>query len=340
MATVYVGSARIDENGKAYGGKAGDQTGNEVSKQKWYRHSKGWRVFRATDRSIALKIAEAMEAACKNAKIGYDQWQRNSLYAQAERVGFDLSKVGVKCETDCSALVRVCCAYAGIMGIPSDFRTGNMPGNLLKTGAFVELKGGKYTDQSTYLGRGDILVTRTSGHTVVVLDDGAKYEGDPVEKEYTLGERILRNGDEGRDVEQLQEYLVRLGYDLGDFGENNDGIDGDYGDTTELRVEQFQRKHGLDADGEYGPISHEAMLKAIADVDNKTAIAPMQIRIVDGDCYIRAAPNTSGKKLGVAKKGSVWPYQGEVSAAGWHLIEYQGQNGWVSGKYSKVGDFR
>lgn len=29
--TVYVASARIDENGKAYGGKAGDQTGKEVS---------------------------------------------------------------------------------------------------------------------------------------------------------------------------------------------------------------------------------------------------------------------------------------------------------------------
>ena len=28
---VYVGSARIDENGKAYGGKAGDQTGKEIT---------------------------------------------------------------------------------------------------------------------------------------------------------------------------------------------------------------------------------------------------------------------------------------------------------------------
>lgn len=333
---VYVGSARIDENGKAYNGRAGDQTGKEVGTQKWYKHSKGWRVFRAIDRAAALKIAEAMEAACANKYIGYDQWQRNTLYTKAEKVGFDVSKVTSACETDCSALVRVCCAYAGIIGLPSDFRTGNMPGNLLKTGAFVELKGSKYTDQHNFLGRGDILITRTSGHTVVVLDDGAKYEGAPEIRDYELGERILRNGDEGQDVEQLQEYLKKLGYDLGDFGENHDGIDGDYGDTTELRVEQFQKQHGLDADGEYGPISHEAMLKAIADVDDKTAIAPMQIRIVDGDCYVRAAPNTSGKKLGVAEKGSVWPYQGEVSAAGWHLIEYEGQNGWVSGKYSKV----
>ena len=33
---VKVGSARIDENGKAHGGKAGDQTGKEVSTQNWY----------------------------------------------------------------------------------------------------------------------------------------------------------------------------------------------------------------------------------------------------------------------------------------------------------------
>lgn len=76
---VYVGSARIDENGKAYGGKAGDQTGKEVSKQKYYVHSKGWRVIRAKDRSVALKISKAMKAACDNNKVGYDQWNRNTL---------------------------------------------------------------------------------------------------------------------------------------------------------------------------------------------------------------------------------------------------------------------
>ena len=39
--SVRVGSARIDEQGKATGGKAGDQTGGEVSTQAWYKHSKG-----------------------------------------------------------------------------------------------------------------------------------------------------------------------------------------------------------------------------------------------------------------------------------------------------------
>jgi hypothetical protein len=72
-------------------------------------------------------------------------------------------KVTTPCETDCSALVRVCCAYAGIVGLPEGFRTGNMPANLANTGAFVELTGSKYQEQSAYLGRGDILVTRPAG---------------------------------------------------------------------------------------------------------------------------------------------------------------------------------
>ena len=115
---VKIGSARIDENGRAHGGQAGDQTGKEVSTQNWYLHSKGWRVFRAKNPSVAERIAQCMERACKNDKIGYDQYQRNTLYKVAEPLGFDTAKVTTACETDCSALVRVCIAFAGITGLP------------------------------------------------------------------------------------------------------------------------------------------------------------------------------------------------------------------------------
>ena len=72
--SVKVGSARIDENGKAHGGAAGDQTSKEVSTQSWYAHSKGWVLLRAKDANVREKIASCMEAACKNAHIGYDQY--------------------------------------------------------------------------------------------------------------------------------------------------------------------------------------------------------------------------------------------------------------------------
>ena len=169
---VLIGSARLDENGKIANGQVGDQTGKEVSTQNWYLHKKGWVVIRAKDKTKANKIATAMEAACKNNNIGYDQTNRNSLYNAIKNKDFDPSKCTTKVETDCSALVRVCCNYAGIK--VGDFNTSSEVNVLSKTNAFTVLKDKKYTTSADYLERGDILVTATKGHTVVVLSDGAK----------------------------------------------------------------------------------------------------------------------------------------------------------------------
>lgn len=175
---VKVGSARIDENGNAHGGVAGDQTGKEVSTQDWYKHSKGWVLLRPKDSTQAEKIAACMEAACKNANIGYDQYQRLTLYNAAKEVDFDCSKVTKKVETDCSALVRVCCAYAGIT--VGNFRTTNEASLLMATGKFEKFTDSAYTTKSDKLKRGDVLVTKTQGHTVVVLSDGANASVTPV----------------------------------------------------------------------------------------------------------------------------------------------------------------
>ena len=331
---VKIGSARIDENGRAHGGQAGDQTSKEVSTQNWYLHSKGWRVFRAKNPSVAEKIAQCMERACKNSKIGYDQYQRNTLYKEASKVDFDVSKVTTACETDCSALVRVCIAYAGITSLPEGFRTGNMPSNLAKTGAFTELTGDKYQAQSAYLGRGDILVTKTNGHTVVVLSNGSKYEGTIHPIEYALGDRTIKYGCEGQDVKLMQEILLKLGYDLGSWG-----CDGDFGDCTDLALRAFQKDVKLDVNGECGPATLVALEKAVEALDDGGCngdSCPINVTIRGGNCYIRTKPDTTGKILGVAHRDETLPYGGQVSDAGWLLVEYQGQNAWVSGKYGKL----
>ncbi len=327
---VKIGSARIDENGRAYNGKAGDQTGKEVSTQNWYLSSKGWRVYRAKNPAVAEKIAQCMERACANAHIGYDQYQRNSLYKVAEPLGFDTAKVTTDCETDCSALVRVCCAYAGILGLPAEFRTVNEPAYLAKTEAFVELTGGKYTEQSLYLGRGDILVTKVSGHTVVVLSNGSKYEDTVEPKAYTLGERIIRYGCEGPDVKLMQEYLAQLGYDLGRYG-----CDGDFGDCTDIALRAFQKNAHVDSDGECGPITLEALKKAISALEDEKP-SGTNVVIVGGNCYIRTSPSTAGKILRVAREGEWLPYGGRTADNGWLLVKYENEDAWVSGKYGKV----
>ena len=177
--TVYIGNAVCDENGKASGGEPGDQTGKELRIQPWYLNKKGWRVFRPKSYEVAQKLADDMRAACENPAIGYDQKQRNTLYNVADQVGFDCAKVDKPCECDCSSLVRVCLAYAGIK--TGNFNTASEPSVLKKTGAFDEMIGPEYTDESGWLKTGDILVTTVKGHTAIVLNNGDHVDPRPPE---------------------------------------------------------------------------------------------------------------------------------------------------------------
>jgi hypothetical protein len=112
-----------------------------------------------------------MEQACGNNNIGYDQNQRTTLYTQAKAKKWDISKVAVKCETDCSALVAVCCNAAGVT-VSKDMYTGNEKAVLKGTGKFTIYTAAKYVGGSDYLKRGDILLG--NGHTAIVLSDGEK----------------------------------------------------------------------------------------------------------------------------------------------------------------------
>lgn len=77
---------------------------------------------------------------------------------------------------------------------------------------------------------------------------------------YKLGCRTLKRGSKGNDVAELQAALVAMGYDCGSFGSNQDGVDGDFGRTTEAAVISFQTDADIEIDGKYGPESHAALL--------------------------------------------------------------------------------
>lgn len=195
---VNIGNAVGDEHGHASGGEAGNQTGKELRIQPWYKNKKGWRVFRAKSADVRKALADDMRSACKNPYIGYDQRERNTLYRVAANDGFNCAKVTTSCECDCSSLVRVCLAYAGI--IVRDFNTASEPARLMATGDFEELTDTKYTDGSAYLMEGDILCTAVKGHTAIVLNDGDKaHEPEPVPTaQYVevVGRRVrVREGD-------------------------------------------------------------------------------------------------------------------------------------------------
>ena len=165
---VTIGSARLDENGKISGGKAGDQTGKEVSTQPYYVHSKGWVLLRPKKVGIANKIAKAMLDACNNNNIGYDQSQRETivpLFKEKKAI----SKIDTKCECDCSKLVQIC-VWEATGKDPGNFTTSYAVTTLSKTGFFEEPVN---VTSKTVICTGDILCTKTQGHIVVVTS------GDP-----------------------------------------------------------------------------------------------------------------------------------------------------------------
>lgn len=84
---------------------------------------------------------------------------------------------------------------------------------------------------------------------------------------------VYRKGSTGTAVREYQEKLQRLGYDLGRWG-----ADGDFGTDTYNAVVQFQRDHGLDVDGEIGPMTMEAIdqaLDASLHEDGETSNEPV-----------------------------------------------------------------
>ena len=145
-----------------------------------------------------------------------------------------------------------------------------------------------------------------------------------------LGDRTLENGMSGEDVRELQEGLIRLGYDLGRWG-----ADGDFGDATEEAVRSFQRAKKLPVTGIADSATCEALENALAKSE-KPAANPRRVRISGGRCYVRSTPGTDGDKLGVAHDGDTYPYAGQTTQEGWIEIEYKGRTGWVSGKYARL----
>lgn len=62
----------------------------------------------------------------------------------------------------------------------------------------------------------------------------------------------------------LQTHLKKLGYNLGTYGANKDGIDGDYGSKTMAAVRAFQKAANIKVDGICGPRTWEALAKALS----------------------------------------------------------------------------
>lgn len=105
----------------------------------------------------------------------------------------------------------------------------------------------------------------------------------------SINNDVLSIGDTGEDVRELQEWLVKLGYNVG-----SKGPDGDFGSKTYAAVIDFQRKYDLDDDGIVGPLTKNAIKEAIKNMDviNDFVFEPgVEVALLNG------AEFTNGKAI-------------------------------------------
>lgn len=217
---ILIGHASIDENGKIQGGNAGDQNGKEVCTRNYYIHSKGWYLLRPKDVAHAIAIAEAMLRACNNAHIGYDQSNRLGVIKYG-------TNTKTKTECDCSSLVRQC-VIEGTGKDAGNFTTSNEVSKLEATGLFEKAVA---VTSSTVLHDGDILVTKTKGHTVIVVSGNprkpsataSESKGNPIVKEgqqhaiHFTGFKIAVDGIVGPETRKMKARVLQhaMNWDYG-----------------------------------------------------------------------------------------------------------------------------
>lgn len=223
-------------------------------------------------------------------------------------------------------------------------------GYYIGNGKVIEFKGFSYGCKETVLSAGKW----THWYMLPFIDYGTDADTDTPAQgsttepiKYTLGSRLLKRGSKGDDVAHLQSILAGMGYDLGTYGEKNDGVDGSYGEKTEKAVKRFQSFAQIEVDGKYGSITHKALMGVLDDItkgendgtdDDDTPVIPAGKHVVaTGDSVnVRSGPATTYKVLTRVNKGDIMPYVATAEALGWHAVEINGKIGWISGKYTEV----
>ena len=342
--THYIANSGKDENNAYRGGKAGDQSGHEFELRSWY--SRPWSVIlRWPDPAVALKIAQLGIAAALNDKIGYDQGQRTTYWKELEKAGYDPSRITTACEEDCTAGVTANCKAVGFLlnikglkDLATDTYSGNMRSRFVAAG-FKALTSSKYLTSPNELLPGDILLYE-GHHAATNISYGSKVRpsqppeltpisgGAPIAPDIPDTPDGLSRGDHGSAVTALQRALLVWNPDcLPRYG-----ADGDFGGETEAAVQAFQRSSGLPVTGVYD----ETTRKALTGIGK-----PKTVIITGGSVNVRSAPGTDSAVLGLVFENDTLPYQGEtrnVNGRDWYLVAFYNQNGWVSSKYSEIGD--
>ena len=257
----------------------------------------------------------------------------NSMFAYAKDKGMPWGTIGTIPE-----IVGLAVTFSGHVGY------------YIGGGRVIEFKGFSYGCKETALSAGKW----THWYMLPFLDYGTDADtetpaqsGTTEATNYTLGSRLLKRGSKGEDVTRLQSILVEMGYDLGTYGTNNDGVDGDYGEKTEKAVKRFQTFVQIEVDGKYGSITHKALMGVLDDIakgengsdgEDDAPVTPSgkYVETTGDSVNVRSGPATTYKVLTRVNKGDTMPFIATAEALGWHAVEINGKIGWISGKYTEV----
>ena len=248
-----------NENGGVYGGKPGDQTGQERQIRTWY--NRPWNcVLRYPDAKVRDLIADYAEAAAKNNKIGYNQLKRLTFWEQLKKVGYNPADIKTACDADCSAGVCAIVKAVGyklnlpkLQNISESLVTSQMRAAFKKAG-FSVLTVSKYLSSDKYLLRGDILLN-DQHHTAINLTNGSATTT-TASCPFAEPTYYISRGSTGNGAKWVQWQLKRHGYDIG-----ASGIDGIVGSKTDAAIRKFQKDKGLEVDGIVGPITRKELKK-------------------------------------------------------------------------------
>ena len=142
------------------------------------------------------------------------------------------------------------------------------------------------------------------------------------------GKNFYGGGDRADLVTTIQRMLQIIGYDLGTSGPDEDGVDGQYGDTTEKAVTQFQTDskqwdgNPLKVDGMVGPETSDALNRKMVGHWYDHYQTPVEL--TDGMACHTATSSymESGLTIdpGTAKKARIFIF-GALSIAYWDTPE-------------------
>ena len=136
----------------------------------------------------------------------------------------------------------------------------NMPNDQVCCVFMHNTKTGKKEHTGIHIGGGQIIHCSNGVQTGKTSDRGWTHYAIPKGMNGTVPARkpTIKKGSKGQYVVECQQDLLQLGYSLPKYG-----ADGSFGKETQSAVKEFQKDHGLSADGVVGSATWDALDAAV-----------------------------------------------------------------------------